>query len=87
MPHVLGVAMAWLCSVELLNSIHLPVLLYLQWAPFALIPINILQRALITGCSSTALGTFLMDLVTLHVPLLHFSLALIIPLDVLKCWV
>lgn len=51
MPLVLGVAMDWLSSVGLLNSIHLPVLPYLQWASLSLAPINTLQRALITWCS------------------------------------
>ena len=74
-PLVLGVAINGL-SAEFCNSILLPVLLYLQWASFAFVPIKYLAAcAYRRSVPSTALVTFLMDLVTLHVPLLHFLLA------------
>lgn len=72
---VLGVAINWLFA-EFCNSIRLPVLLCLQWAPFAFVPIQYLAVCTYHGSvPSTALVMFLMDLVMLHVPLLHFLLA------------
>lgn len=75
MPLVLEVAINWL-SAEFCNSLDSPVLLYLQRASFAVLPIKYLAAYTYhRSVLSTALVMFLMDLVMLHVPLLHVLLA------------